>query len=106
MGGNRWRLYSDESLLITHCHSGAIKLSVPTQYDTIIVNSGIYEVNGSELTLRPIVAKTPEYAGGSSTMEFRIDGDILTTTTRSITSVDGASPEGAIGWSMTLRRVQ
>ena len=77
-----------------------------TQYDTIIVNSGIYEVNGSELTLRPIVAKTPEYAGGSSTMEFRIDGDILTTTLRSITSVDGASPEGAIGSSMTLRRVQ
>jgi len=77
-----------------------------TQYDTIIVNSGIYEVNGSELTLRPIVAKTPEYAGGSSTMEFRIDGDILTTTMRSITSVDGASPEGAIGSSMTLRRVQ
>jgi len=77
-----------------------------TQYDTIIVNSGIYEVNGSELTLRPIVAKTPEYAGGSSTMEFGIDGDILTTTTRSITSVDGASPEGAIGSSMTLRRVQ
>jgi hypothetical protein len=30
VGGNRWRLYSDEDLLITHCHSGAIKLSVPS----------------------------------------------------------------------------
>ena len=29
-GGNRWRLYSDERLLITHCHSGAVKLSVPS----------------------------------------------------------------------------
>jgi len=24
-------LYSDEHLLITHCHSGAVKLSVPTE---------------------------------------------------------------------------
>ena len=77
------------------------------QYDTIIVNSGTYEVdNGSELTLRPIIAKTPEYAGGSSTLEFHVDGDVLTTTTRAITSVDGASPDGAIESSMTLRRVQ
>ena len=28
-GGNRWRLYSDERLLITHCHSGTVKLSAP-----------------------------------------------------------------------------
>jgi len=31
VSGNRWRLYSDERLLITHCHSGAIKLSVPVR---------------------------------------------------------------------------
>ena len=76
------------------------------QYDTIIVNSGTYEVDGSEFTLRPIIAKTPEYAGGSSTLEFHVDGNVLTTVTRSITSVDGASPDGAIESSMTLRRVQ
>jgi hypothetical protein len=30
-GGNRWHLYSDEHLLITHFHSGAAKLSVPAR---------------------------------------------------------------------------
>ena len=30
-GGNRWRLYSDERLFMPHCHSGAVKLSVPSK---------------------------------------------------------------------------
>ena len=75
------------------------------QYDTIIVNSGTYQVEGNELTLRPLVAKSPEYIGGSSTMEFSVDGDTLTTKIRQLTSVNGISPEGAIDSTMTLRRV-
>lgn len=75
------------------------------QYDTIIVNSGTYQVEGNELTLRPLVAKSPEYIGGSSTMEFTVDGDTLTTKIRQLTSANGISPEGAIDSTMTLRRV-
>ena len=75
------------------------------QYDTIIVNSGTYQVEGNELTLRPLVAKSPEYIGGSSTMEFSVDGDTLTTKIRQLTSANGMSPEGAIDSTMTLRRV-
>ena len=75
------------------------------QYDTIIVNSGTYQVEGNELTLRPLVAKSPEYIGGSSTMEFSVDGDTLTTKIRQLTSVNGISPEGNIDSTMTLHRV-
>ena len=75
------------------------------QYDTIIVNSGTYQVEGNELTLRPLVAKSPEYIGGSSTMEFGVDGDTLTTKIRQLTSANGISPAGAIDSTMTLRRV-
>jgi ketosteroid isomerase-like protein len=75
------------------------------QYDTIIVNSGTYQVEGNELTLRPLVAKSPEFIGGSSTMEFSVNGDTLTTKIRQLTSANGISPEGAIGSTMTLRRV-
>ncbi len=75
------------------------------QYNTIIVNSGTYQVEGNELTLRPFVAKSPEFIGGSATMEFSVDGDTLTTKFRQLTSANGISPEGAIGSSMTLRRV-
>ena len=75
------------------------------QYDTIIVNSGTYQVEGNELTLRPLVAKSPGFIGGSSMMEFSVNGDTLTTKIRQLTSVNGISPEGAIGSTITLRRV-
>ncbi len=75
------------------------------QHETIIVNSGTYQVEGNELTLRPLVAKSPEYIGGSSIMEFSVDGDTLTAKIRQLTSANGISPEGAIGSTMTLRRV-
>ncbi len=75
-------------------------------FDTIIVNSGTYEVSGSTIRLRPMIAKSQEYVGGRSTMDFEIAGDVLTLTTRSVTSVGGASPSDAAGSSMTLRRIE
>jgi len=75
------------------------------QHETIIVNSGTYQVEGNELTLRPLVAKSPEFIGGSSIMEFSVNGDTLTAKIRQLTSANGISPEGAIGSTMTLRRV-
>ena len=38
------------------------------QYDTIIVNTGTYEVSGSTITFHPMVAKSPEFIGGQSTL--------------------------------------
>lgn len=41
-------------------------------------NAGTYEVSGSTLTTRPIVAKNPSVMGQPSTQEFKIAGKTLT----------------------------
>jgi hypothetical protein len=42
-------------------------------------NSGIYEISGSSLTIKPIVAKWPNFMeGGSSTMTYGLEDDVLT----------------------------
>ncbi len=47
-------------------------------YDSFIANSGTYEVSGSTLTTRPIVAKNPNFmSGGSLTYTYEIEGDTL-----------------------------
>ena len=76
------------------------------QYDTIIVNTGTYEASGSTITFRPMVAKSPEFIGGHSTMDFQINGDVLTLTVQSVVAADGVSPPDELAESMTLRRIE
>ncbi len=82
------------------------------QYDTIIVNTGTYEASGSTITFRPMVAKSPEFIGGHSTMEFQLrktgqKGDMLTLTVQSVVAADGvSSPPDELAPSMTLRRIE
>jgi len=76
------------------------------QYDTIIVNTGSYDISGSTITFRPMIAKSPEFVGGQATMDFQIDGDVLTLTQRSVVAADGVSAPNAPGSSMTLRRIE
>jgi hypothetical protein len=48
------------------------------EYDPFFAYSGLYDIEGSRLTVRPIVALNPSFmAGGSRTDEFELDGDIL-----------------------------
>jgi len=76
------------------------------QHDTIIVNTGTYETSGCIITFRPMVAKSPEFIGGHSTVDFQINGDVLTLTVQSVEAADGVSAPGAPGSSMTLRRIE
>lgn len=46
-------------------------------YRSVAANSGTYEVSGSRITIRPIVAKLPDFAGGQLTYEYRIERDML-----------------------------
>lgn len=46
-------------------------------FDTIIVNSGTYELTDTLLTVRPTAAKTPEYVGGRGIYEYRVEADTL-----------------------------
>ncbi len=59
-------------------------------YNSIIVNTGTYELTGSTLVTRPIAAKSQEYVGGGySDYEYRVEGDTLYLTGTSLVSFDG-----------------
>ncbi len=75
------------------------------QYETIIVNTGTYEISGSTVTFRPIIAKSPGFVGGHQMSTFRVDGDTLVLTATTLVSVDGVSPSD-FGGSLTLVRVE
>lgn len=76
------------------------------QYETIIVNTGTYEANGAIVTFSPMVAKSPEFIGGHSTMDYQVSGDTLTLTPTGTVAADGASPTDGAGSSMRLRRLR
>ena len=75
------------------------------QHESIIVNTGTYEISGSVLTTRPIIAKSPGFVGGESTAEFQVDGDTLTLTDGTIVAADGTSAPN-VGGSSTWRRLE
>ena len=53
-------------------------------FDSFTANTGTYEVSGSTLTIRPIVARSPNFmAGGSSSYQFRAEGSNLWLTEKS-----------------------
>jgi hypothetical protein len=43
----------------------------------LVVNSGAYEVSGSELIVRPMVTRMPEFSGGRMIYRYGIEGDVL-----------------------------
>ena len=76
------------------------------QYQTIIVNTGTYDVSGSTITYRPMVAKSAGFVGGHSTMDYAIDGNTLTLNTTSVVSADGMSPPTEVSGTIRLRRIE
>ncbi len=75
------------------------------QYESIIVNTGTYEIDGSTVTFRPIIAKSPGFVGGHQMSTFRVEGDTLVLSQEMLVSVDGVSPPD-FGGSLTLSRVE
>lgn len=58
-------------------------------FNTIIANTGTYELTDSTLVTRPISAKSHEYVGGGySDYEYRVEGDSLYLTMKSLVSFD------------------
>jgi hypothetical protein len=53
-------------------------------FDSFLGNTGTYEAAGAVLTVRPIVARVPNYmAGGYSKYQFRVEGNTLWLTQKS-----------------------
>ena len=75
------------------------------QFQRLIVNTGTYEIAGSTITFRPLVAKSPEFIGGHSTMDYQVNGDVLTLTTKTVVAANGSTPAG-VGGTITLRRLE
>jgi hypothetical protein len=61
-------------------------------YRSVAANSGAYEVSGARLTIRPIVAKLPDFVRGHLTYEFRITGDTLFLEAIDEKTADGIAP--------------
>ncbi len=53
-------------------------------FDSFFANAGTYEVSGSTLTIRPTIARNPNFmAGGFTKYQFRIEGNNLWLTDKS-----------------------
>lgn len=57
--------------------------------ETLVVNSGTYEISGTQLTVRPVVTRMPEFSGGMLVYNFSLNGDVL-----SLEVVDERSRDG------------
>ena len=62
------------ALAATDSATDAEKLAA---YNSFIANTGTYEVADSTLTTHPIVARSPNFMGGSDIYHFRVSGDTL-----------------------------
>lgn len=47
-------------------------------YGSFVANSGTYEISGSKITFKPMVAKNPNFmSGGSASSELKVEGNSL-----------------------------
>lgn len=77
-------------------------------FNTLVINSGTYEVKDSTLVVHPLVAKTPEYVGGRATYLFRLDGDTLRLVLLDTYAHDGTEDKEIAKYrtTLTLRRIE
>jgi len=75
------------------------------QYETIIVNTGTYEISGDTVRFTPVLAKSPGFVGGYQVSAFRVEGDTLFLSQDEMVAVDGVSPPD-FGGTLTLVRVE
>ena len=47
------------------------------RFDSLVVNSGTYEVRGSTLRAHPVVARIPEFVGGKLICEYQVENDTM-----------------------------
>jgi hypothetical protein len=91
---------------------GSAKTWFPTydekvrDFETIIVNSGTYDLTDTTLTIRPAIAKTPEYVGGSGVFEYRIEADTLWLDNVDIHSSDGTQDPYVLQYRSPLKLVR
>jgi len=69
-------------------HTDAEKINA---FNTIVVNTGTYELTESKLVFRPIAAKSEQFVGGYASHDYRLEGDSLYLEQTDVVSVDGVA---------------
>jgi len=59
------------------------------RYEEIVVNTGTYEIEGTQIEVRPVIARIPEFIGGLMIYEYEKLGDSLTLTLMDEYTFDG-----------------
>ena len=72
-------------------------------YNSIISNSGIYEIKNDTLICFPNSAKTPSFIGGRSIYKFLLDGHNLTLILTEVYSHDDVKDLGVDKYKTTLK---
>jgi hypothetical protein len=76
------------------------------RFNSLIVNSGTYEIDGSMLTMHPLVARVPDLVGGRQICEYSIDKDTMRLKFVDEYSFDGVQAPWVKGGGLTLTLVR
>lgn len=79
------------------------------RFNSMVVNTGTYEVSGSTATLRPVFARFPGFAGGLAEHDYEVSGDQLTLRWRRTvlaTGVEQPFTAGGGSTELTLTRLR
>ena len=78
-------------------------------YNTLVTNTGTYELTESKLVDRPIAALSEEFVGGHISFDYRLEGDTLYLVVTELVSVGGVQGDFASNsgrWNYKLSRIQ
>ncbi len=74
--------------------------------NSMTVNAGTFEIQGTRVIVRPMVARVPEFVGGRAEHEFTVSGDTLTLRWERTVSADGVEPADGGATILTLVRLR
>jgi hypothetical protein len=78
------------------------------RFDSMVINAGTYEVNGSVLTAHPVVARIPDFMGGKLICEYHVERNTMRLNFFDEYSFDGVQAPWVAsgGLVLTLERVE
>jgi hypothetical protein len=76
------------------------------RFNSLIINSGTYEIEGSTITMYPVVARIPDLMGGKQIGEYHIENDTMQLKLVDEYSFDGVQAPWVAGGGITLTLVR
>lgn len=76
------------------------------RFDSLVVNSGTYELEGNTLIAHPVVARIPDFVGGKLVCEYHIEKDTMTLKFLDEYSFDGVQAPWVASGGLVLTLVR